>query len=178
MVRRSLIAAVVFTLLSLPVVSAAEAQSHPIIGTWRLDAAQSSYEPGPAPRGILRRFVEGDDGFIRSVRITAGGQGNPSFAMVRMKFDGRDYPVWTMQGLDAFLSDDTRPPNTAAFAPIDDRTLRLTQKNDGTVGALSPNTWAVSSDGSTLTVTTSGTAADGTVVNNIEVFTRVETENP
>jgi len=175
MERRNFIAATFLAICLGAGVSSVQAQtsdSHPIIGTWRLNLETSSFEPGPGPRAILRRFVEGDDGFITSIRITASGEGNPSFAMVRMKFDGQDYEVWTNGGLSGFLGSGNRPTNTAAFAAIGDNTLELVQKNNGEAGPLSLTTWAVSSDGSTLTVTREGTAPDGTEVRVTEVYDR------
>lgn len=151
--------------------------SHPIIGVWALDTSASSYEPGPGPRGMMRRFFEIDDGYVVSIRITVGAQGNPNFAMVRLKMDGEDYEVWTTPGLGGFIETGDRPTATASFSPVDDRTLSLLQKNNGEPGPLSPNTWQVSEDGSTLTVTTHGTTADGTAVHNVEVFNRVEDDS-
>jgi hypothetical protein len=50
----------------------------------------------------------------------------------------------------------------------------LTQKNaEGVVTPLSPNTWEVSEDGNTLTVTTTGTNQNGDEVRNVEVYDRV-----
>ncbi len=180
MKRRTFIVAASLAAFLCTGISSLQAQSsgsHPILGMWKLNLQKSSYEPGPGPRGILRAFFEGEDGFVTSIRITENGQGIPDFAMVRMKIDGQDHEVWTAGGLNEFLASGTRPPATASFAAVDAGTLRLTQKNNGEVGALSPNTWAVSSDGSTLTVSTSGTRADGVSVNNVEVYDRVNPED-
>ena len=142
-------------------------------GVWSLDTDASSYSPGSGPAGLRRRFIADAEGFVYVARITLAQSGNPSFALTRLKFDGRDYEVWTMAGLGGFLAEGDRPGATAAFELVGDRTLRLTQKNTaGEVGRT--NMWEVSADGSTLTVTTSRTNANGDPVNNVEVYNRVE----
>lgn len=177
--RDLLIGALLGAFLTVGAASAQESSdSHAIIGTWQLDVGASSYDPGPGPQGLRRIFAEDDEGFIVSGRITLTQSGNPSFAMVRLKFDGADYEVWTDGGLYTFLSEGTRPGAKAAFEVVDDHTLRLTQKNAaGEVGPLSPNMWVISQDGQTLTVTTEGTTNDGTAVRNVEVYRRVAQES-
>jgi hypothetical protein len=115
-----------------------------------------------------------DEGFLVSVRATITNGGTPSFAMARTKFDGEEYAVWTDGGVYGFLRDGTTPGNAAAFEQVGPSTWRLTQRNpDGAVGPLGINTWEVSDDGNTLTVTTSGTNQDGDEVRNVEVYDRV-----
>ncbi len=173
--RMTLIA--VAALSVLPMSSSLQAQStdsHPIVGTWSLNLDRSSYQPGSGPQAVTRRFGIDDEGFLVSVRITVTGSGNPTFAMARAKLDGKDYPVWTDGAVYAALAESTQPAGTASFESVNDRTFRLTQKNaEGEVTPLSPNTWEVSTDGSTLTVTTTGTNPDGEAVRNVAVFDRV-----
>jgi hypothetical protein len=176
--RMTLVAAAALSMLLLPVPSSLQAQStdsHPIVGTWSLNLDRSSYEPGSGPQSATRRFEFDDEGFLVSARITVTGGGNPTFALARVKLDGQDYPVWTDGAVYGFLREGAEPGGTGSFEAIDDRTLRLTQKNaEGEVGPLSPNTWEVSSNGNTLTVTTTGTNPDGETVRNVEIFDRVE----
>ena len=125
----------------------------------------------------MRRFGIDDEGYLVSVRITVLGNGVPTFAMARARLDGDDYPVWTDGSVYGYLSEGAEPGATASFNAVNDRTLELTQKNaEGEVAPLSPNTWEVSSDGNTLTVTTMGTNGDGEAVHNVEVFDRVVIE--
>ena len=153
----------------------AQTADHPIVGTWHLNLDRSSLQPGPGPQAVTRRFGVDDEGYLVSGRVTVSNAGNPSFAMARAKFDGGDYEVWTDGSVYAQLSQEGAPHATAAFRVVDDHTLELTQKNpDGELAALSPSTWQVSPDGSTLTVTTVGTTADGVEVHNVEVYDRVD----
>jgi hypothetical protein len=179
MQRMTLASVAVLSMLSAFAVSPVQAQSsetHPIVGIWSLNLIRSSFEPGPGPQALTRRFSMDDDGFLVSVRATVAPGGNPSFSMARVQIDGGYYDVWGDTQLHNFLAAGSRGPGgSASFETIDDRTLRLTQKNpEGEVGPLGPNTWEVSSDGNTLTVRTSGTNGDGESVNNVEVFDRVQ----
>ncbi len=168
-------AVVALTVLSASPAQAQLTEDYPFVGIWNLNLEASSFDPGSGPQSATRRFGVDEDGFLVSVRTTISPDGNPTFAMARVKLDGRDYPVWTDGAVYAFMADGSLPEGTAAFESIDDRTFRLTQKNaEGEVNPLSPNTWQVSSDGSTLTVTTMGTNGAGNQVHNVEVFDRVE----
>ena len=177
MKHRNVIVALVALFVAAAAVPAVEGQAaeHPILGVWSLDTDASSYSPGTGPMGQRRRFWTDDEGFVYVNRITVAPNGTPNFAITRMKFDGRDYPVWSMAAITTFMADGPRPSGTASFEMVGERTLRLTQRNaDGEVGPLGPNMWEVSADGRTLTVTTSGTNADGVQVNNVEIYRRVE----
>lgn len=175
MQRTTLAAAAVVTLLVAAPVQAQPTDVHPIIGTWSLNHEASSFSPGSGPRAQTRRFMATDDGFIVSIRATVNPNGNPDFALARVRFDGEPYEVWTGAALGTFLASGARPGATAAFEVIDDRTVRLTQRNaDGELMGPTPNTWQVSSDGNTLTVTTRGTNQNGAEVHNVEVFDRVQ----
>lgn len=177
MARIACLAAVAFAMLAAPAVPPLQAQDtddHPIVGVWELNLDRSSFDPGSGPRSLMRRFAIDDEGFLVSVRITVTGNGIPTFAMARARLDGDDYPVWTDGAVYGYLSEGAEPGGSASFRAVNDRTLELTQKNaEGQVNPLSPNTWEVSADGKTLTVTTTGTNANGNAVNNVEVFDRV-----
>jgi hypothetical protein len=178
MLRSTLITATaLLALTALPPapVAAQDGDEHPIVGIWSLNAEMSSYDPGSAPQGVRRRFGMDDEGYLVSVRITVAPSGNPSFAMARARLDGRDYPVWTDAAVYGQLAEGENAPGTASFEVVNERTFRLTQKNAaGEPNPVGPTTWAVSADGSTLTVTTQGTNGNGVDVHNVEVYQRVE----
>jgi len=168
-------AVVALTVLSASPAQAQLTEDYAFVGVWKLNLESSSFDPGSGPQTVTRAFGVDDDGFLVSVRTTISGSGNPTFAMARAKLDGRDYPVWTNGAVYALMADGSSAETTASFEAVDDRTFRLTQKNaEGAVNPLSPNTWQVSADGSTLTVTTMGTNGAGNQVHNVEVFDRVE----
>jgi len=46
---------------------AAQAQSNPIVGTWKLNTAKSKYSPGPMPKSLTRTVTA--DGDCREVFV-------------------------------------------------------------------------------------------------------------
>jgi hypothetical protein len=174
----TLAALAVMSVLPLSPAQAQSADDHPIIGVWKLNPARSSFRPGPGPQALTRQFRMDDDGYVVSVRATITPNGTPDFALARVKFDGQDYPVWATGAVYTHVSGGDVSQGSAAFEAVDGRTLQLTQKNpQGEVGPLGVTTWEVSGNGSTLTVTIAGTAADGTEVHNVQVYDRVESPN-
>jgi hypothetical protein len=177
MQRISFVAVSVFFLLAahaVPPVHAQSSEEHAIVGAWSLNLIRSSFTPGPGPQAMTRLFQFDDEGFLVASRVTVDPNGSPNFALTRAKIDGQDYPVWTTQALYGFITSEVRPGATGALDAPDDKTLRITQKNaEGEVVPGSPNTWEVSADGNTLTVTTMGTTLDGDPFHTVQVFDRV-----
>ena len=67
--------------------------SDPWIGTWRLNVARSSFNPGPPPRvqTIDIPVGEGDGLYVVTNGVDAAGR--PTHTERLAKFDGRDYPA-------------------------------------------------------------------------------------
>src|SRR5207245_11389452 len=74
-------------------------------------------------------------------------------------FDGKDYPLTGSSVAD-----------TVSLKRIDARTTVRTDKKDGKV--VQTLTRVVSQDGTTMTVTTKGTNAEGQAVHNVAVFNK------
>lgn len=129
----------------------------PWIGTWKVNAAKSKYDPGPPPKSSTHKFELSEGGFVKHTIDTVDAQGQASHTEVVAKFDGKDYPV---QG--------AQTKNTRAYKRIDDRTLEVTNKTDGKV----TNTVrvVVSRDGKTQTGTQTGKNAQGQPLNNTAVL--------
>ena len=147
--------------------------SHPIIGTWKLNLEKSSFDPGPGPEASVRRFVEREEGFIGTLRVTVGLTGNPGLSFGLLKFDGKDYVFYVPGTLAEFLATGTPAPTTAAFTVTEANTMQLIVKNDGESDGFD-RTYTVSSDGKALTETAKGTNAQDESVNNVLVYDRVE----
>jgi hypothetical protein len=125
------------------------------MGTWKLDEAKSKSSPG-APRNNTVVYTMAGD----SVKVTVDGvdaDGKPTHNAWTGKFDGKDYPV-------------TGDPTSDArsYKRIDDRTLEFTAKKGGTTTLT--GRIAVSADGKSRTVTTSGTDAKGNKFNATSVY--------
>lgn len=125
------------------------------MGTWKLNEAKSKFASGATKNSMVVYETAGD-----SVKVTVDGtdkDGKATHNEWTGKFDGKDYPV-------------TGDPNTdtRSYKKIDARTLALTGKKDGKV--VTTGRIAVSADGKTRTVNTSGTDATGKNVKSTAVY--------
>jgi hypothetical protein len=128
---------------------------NPNMGTWKLNEAKSKLSTGMQKLTTVVYEAAGDD-----VKVTVDGvdgQGNPIHNEWIGKFDGKDYPVT------GDPSSDTR-----SYTKIDDRTLGFNIKKGGKVTI--SGRIAVSADGKTRTVTTSGVDSKGKKVSGASVY--------
>jgi hypothetical protein len=130
--------------------------AEPWIGTWRLDVARSSYDPGPAPNSqTLEIEQHGSDG-LRVVTNGVDAQGRPTHTERTARFDGKDYPTQGFQ-----------QPTTQAFFRLDARSYEIVSKASGRIVTRTRVT--VSRDGKTMTTVTTGDVGQGPI-NNTQVF--------
>jgi len=128
------------------------------IGTWSLNTAKSSFDPGPALKSQTLKFEATADG----IKLTNDGidaEGKANHGAYTAKFDGTAVS-WAGN------------PNADTATPerIDANHYRNTWKKDGKVTIVADVT--VSKDGKTLTVKQTGKDAEGRAVNTVEVFDR------
>ncbi len=128
----------------------------PLVGTWELSIAKSTYNPGPAPKSQTRTYVvAGQD--IKAASKGVDADGKPTSGQWTVNYDGKDRPIigspdadgLSLKRLDAFSSE-------------------FIQKKAGKVVAT--GTRVTSKDGKVMTITTEGTNAKGQAFNNVEVF--------
>ena len=127
----------------------------PQMGTWKLNEAKSKFTAGSTKNHTVVYAPAGD-----KVKVTVDGtdaKGKAAHNVWTGKFDGKDYPV-------------TGDPDsdTRAYTKVDDRTLTMTVKKGGKVTAT--GRIAVSADGKSRTVNTSGTSAKGKKFKNTAVY--------
>ena len=127
------------------------------VGTWKLNEAKSKLAPGLPKNSTVVYEATGDD-----VKVTVDGtdkDGKPAHNEWKGEVDGKDYPV-------------TGDPNsdTRSLKKIDDHTLQLTAKKGEKVTITGQI--AVSADGKTRTVTTSGTDATGKKISSTAVYVK------
>ena len=136
---------------------ASYAQSDSMSGLWQVNVAKSKYDPGPPPKSQTVYFQgEGQNRKVTIVGITATG--NPQLAtFTEFVEDGKPHPVTGLAGIDA-----------QAYTRADARTLNVSRLKDGKV--IQTGTWVVSPDGKALTVTFTGTNANGRQVNNLLIY--------
>ena len=137
--------------------AAASAQTEPVIGTWKLDVAKSTYKPGPAPKSTTI-VVEPAGKGIKVAVDAVQGDGSPlkwGFTSLR---DGKtEAPVTGNPLFDSVTT--TRESDTAGTNVY---------KKGGKVVM----TTKLAIKGNTMTVTSEGTDAKGQAVHNVAVYTK------
>jgi hypothetical protein len=138
--------------------SLVSAQADPLLGTWTMDASKSKYDPGPAPKSSTAMFAAAGTG----VKVTVDGvsaSGEKSHWEYTAQYDGKDVAVTGNPDADMI-----------AMTRISPRVTQTIYKKGGK--ATLTNRRTVSADGKTLTVTQTGTNAQGQKVNNTLVYTK------
>ena len=139
----------------------APGKKDPLVGTWNLNRAKSTFNPGPAPLSRTMKFEPAGDG-IRHVVETFVNNGSGTdegvhIAQYTASFDGKES---TIQG---------SALDTVSLKRINARSVERTGKVGGQ--AVERQTWRLSADGRTLTVTTKG-SNDGADYSRVETFDR------
>src|SRR5450759_393439 len=62
----------------------------PVIGTWKLNVAKSTFSPGPALKSQTRSYAESAQGTTLTIKTTAA-DGKESTATLTFKEDGKPY---------------------------------------------------------------------------------------
>ena len=130
----------------------------PFVGTWTLNMVKSKYTPGPAPKSAtIVITMQGKTVTTTVDSIDAAGAA--SHWMYSAAADGKDYPASGNPSVD-----------TVALQQIDPRTVEVIQKKAGKPMLSVRRT--VSTDGKTMTITSSGKNAAGVAVTNVAVYDR------
>jgi hypothetical protein len=146
-------------LIGTVVTSAALAQSPaPGLGTWTLNPAKSKFTPGPAPKSLTATFSAAGQG-VKAVIDGVGPDGAKVHWEYTANFDGKAYPVTGNGDGDMVVA-----------KRIDASTIETAYTLKGKPTTV--NTRVYSADGKTMTVTSTGTNAQGQKVNNVQVFDR------
>lgn len=135
---------------------AAGTAADPVVGTWKLNAAKSTFGAGPALKSQTRIYSQSAQGITLNM-TTMGADGKETKSQTTYKLDGTDYPVTGAAAYDS-LSAKQLDSNTAEF------TLKMGGKAVGTTRR------TVSKDGKTLTSTLKMTNAKGEKTENVTVL--------
>lgn len=141
----------------------AQAQSSPLVGTWKLNVAKSKYSPGPPAKSGATTITAVPDG-IRLVNDGVNAQSQATHLEYTAKLDGKD-------NLQKSTIDGKLDPNAAdtiAWKKIDDYTYESTTKRKGQV--LTTTHYTITKDGKTRTNSVTGKNAQGQAVNNTQVY--------
>jgi hypothetical protein len=79
---------------------ASGAEADPLLGTWVMDPAKSTFKPGPGFKSQTRVFTSLPDGTQMTVTGVAG-DGTPVKGGGTYRLDGRDYPLKGIPGFDS-----------------------------------------------------------------------------
>jgi hypothetical protein len=139
--------------------SALAQAADPQIGTWKLNVAKSTFDPGPAPKSGTTVIEAAGAGAKLIVDQTAA-DGTTRHWEFTANYDGKDVPI-VGNNPDA---------DTVARTRVDANTVTTVSKKAGKVVATQQST--VSADGKTRTVTTKGVNAAGQKINNVAVYDR------
>jgi hypothetical protein len=143
-------------LLATPVVAMAQAEHiTPFTGTWKLNLANSRFDPGPPFKSFTLGFTP--DGTRHLDLIGADGQ---ALAASLPWSDGKEVPVTAAPGMEG----------ATATLKIRGRTFDDTWEQNGRV--IEKVHGIVSSDGRTLTISVDGTDGQGRAFHNRLVFDR------
>jgi hypothetical protein len=142
--------------LVVPTADLSAQANDPRIGTWKMNASKSKFNPGPPPQS-LTVIVESA---AKGEKVTAdigNADGTRTTTVYTANFDGKNYPLTGSPTAD-----------TVSLKRVDSRTTERTDKKGDKV--ITTLRRVVSRDGKTMTVTTKGTNAEGQAVNNVIVF--------
>ena len=157
MVRRFLMFLGSIFALALSGAQAAPADD-PIIGTWKLNVAQSTFTPGPGWQSQIRVYAP-DPAGISVTWTGVDAKGETMRVHYTYAYDGRDY---AMAGSASY--------DTLNAVRIDAWTVRSEEKRDGKTVGIAVRT--VSRDGKVLTITDTGTNRKGQAFSQLLVFDR------
>jgi hypothetical protein len=143
-------------LLTVSAAVVAAPAADPLMGTWELNVAKSTFKPGPAPKSDIRTYAATEQGTAMTWK-TVGADGKEVVAKSTFKVDGKDYPLTGFANFD-----------TISLKQVDDLTVQSTQKKGGKV--IGTTTRTISKDGKVLTLKSKGTGATGVAYDNVMVY--------
>ena len=156
---RQFVTKVFIGIAALVVATSAGAQTgDPIVGTWKLDVAKSTYKPGPAAKSATVVVEPAGKGIKVSVDAV-GADGTPAKWGFTTQRDGKEVPV-TGSALYDTASTTMPSPTTGTTEYRKGGKVVITSK------------LAMSADGKTMTLTSTGTDPKGQAVHNVTVYTK------
>jgi|CXWL01.1.fsa_nt_gi hypothetical protein len=158
MTSLSRFAVLVALVVACPLVASAQAPQG-LAGTWKVNIAKSTYNPGPAPRSQTSVWAVAPGGGWTSIVDGVDAAGRPTHTQQVTMFDGK--PV-ELKGAPV--------PTMRAFSRVDDRTYQFVDRVNGKVTTTTRVT--IAADGKTRTNVATGTNAEGKPVNNTVVWDR------
>jgi hypothetical protein len=132
------------------------AQSDPLIGTWKLNLARSTYTPGSAPRSATLSF-QNTGGVLTDTAEAVLPDGSSGKLVLLQIYHGQPHPTTGSADLDS-----------SAYTKVDANTIICTRMKGGKV--ITVGTEILSADGRTLTISATGINAAGQKLSNVTVY--------
>jgi hypothetical protein len=137
-------------------VIAVGSDADPVVGTWKLNLAKSTFGGSPALKSQIRTYSQSARGVTMKM-TTVSADGKETTTRATFRLNGKDYPSMGNTDFDS-LSGMQIDPNTAEF------TLKRAGKPVGKIRR------AVSEDGRTLTINFVITNGNGVPTSALTVF--------
>jgi hypothetical protein len=135
-----------------------QAQSNPLVGTWKLNVTKSKFDPGPGYKSLTRTIAAQGDG-VKYTFEGVAADGKPVAYGFSATFDGKDNPISGSMPSGA---------DTISAKRIDSNHYVATLKKAGKDIGTSEVT--VSKDGKVTTVDATGTTASGAKEHDVQVY--------
>lgn len=129
------------------------------IGTWRFNAAASTYESSPAPRESTRIWQPAGEGKVRFLHTSVSRDGHKGITEFVAGYDGKEYPV---KGSSRY--------NTVSLKLVDDHVVEQVFRLKGEITVRATRT--VSKDSKRMTIIATGSNPGGRAFRNILVYDR------
>jgi uncharacterized Zn-binding protein involved in type VI secretion len=142
----------------LAIATAVASAADPVIGTWKLNLAKSTFSPGPAPKSQTRSYAESPQGIVLTTK-TVAADGKESTISLTFKDDGKPYAVTGSPDFDA-----------VSVRRVNARTVKSTQTRAG--APVGSGVRTVSEDGKALTFEQKGTHVGGGKYDDVLVYDR------
>ena len=137
--------------------SGASLAQDPLAGKWKLNLEKSKYDPGPPPKSIMLNYEPTEGG----MRITVDGVSSDDQPIKQVfgpfKMDEKPYPVTGSPVFDNQIS-----------KKVDDRTSDFIRRKGEQITQTGKR--ELSADGKIVTITSTGTNAQGQQYNNVSIF--------
>jgi len=128
----------------------------PLIGTWKLNLAKSTFAPGPAPRSSTLTY-QGAGATLTATTEAVDPAGKTTKVVFMRIYDGQPHPTTGSPDYDA-----------SAYTRVDANNYIISRTKAGRL--VEVDTQVISQDGRTNTVTARGVNAAGQPANFVQVF--------
>ena len=160
--RRATLISLVLLAAAIPNTVAAQA-TEPLAGTWKLNAAKSSFDPADLANKSSTATYTFSGNSVTAVVDQMNAKGQKVHIEYTATLDGADHP-WK-----GTIDGKPNPGQDAVtFKKLDAHTYHVENKLKGKV--LTTNHIVVAADGKSRTATTTGTNAEGQKIHNVAVY--------